>query len=149
MRTFADNAGRTWTVAVNVDGIKRVKALAGVNLLDAVNGDLLEKLIDDPVLLCDVIYALVKPEADLKHVGDEDFGRSMAGDAIDSATSSLLEELVDFSPRQRRPLLKKVLAKHEAVQARVVEAGLAKLDSPELEAEIERALRSIGASSSS
>ena len=33
MKTFIDNAGRTWTVAVNVDAIKRVRDLADVNLL--------------------------------------------------------------------------------------------------------------------
>ena len=30
MKTFNDNAGRTWTVAINVDCIKRVKALLDV-----------------------------------------------------------------------------------------------------------------------
>ena len=38
MKTFNDNAGRTWTVAINVDCIKRVKALLDVNLLDAIEG---------------------------------------------------------------------------------------------------------------
>lgn len=149
MRTFKDNAGRTWTVALNVDAIKRAKTLAGANLLEAVSGELLEKLIDDPILLCDVVFAVVKPEADARNISDEDFGRAMGGDAIDSATSALLEELVDFSPRQRRPLLKKVLAKHDAVQDRVIQAGMAKLDSPELERQIEKALSAIGDSSSS
>ena len=34
MRTFNDNAGRTWTVAINVGAIKRVKGLLDVNLHD-------------------------------------------------------------------------------------------------------------------
>ena len=38
MKTFNDNTGRTWTVAVNVDCIKRVKSLLDVNLLDAIEG---------------------------------------------------------------------------------------------------------------
>ena len=83
MKTFIDNAGRTWTVAVNVDAIKRVRDLVQVNLLEVIEGKLLERLISDPILLCDVIYCLCKPEADAKSVSDEDFGRAMAGDAID------------------------------------------------------------------
>ena len=55
MKTFTDNAGRTWTVAINVDCIKRVKTLLAVNLLDAIEGKLIEDLVSDPVLLCDVI----------------------------------------------------------------------------------------------
>ena len=42
MKTFADNAGRTWTVAVNVDAIQRGKALARMDLMEAVECKLLE-----------------------------------------------------------------------------------------------------------
>ena len=35
-----------------------------MNLLEAVEGKLLERLVADPVLLCDMIYALCKPQAD-------------------------------------------------------------------------------------
>jgi len=83
MKTFNDNAGRTWTVAINVECIKRVKTLLSVNLLDAIEGKLIEQLVSDPVLLCDVIYAICKPEADTKEVSDEEFGRAMASKRLD------------------------------------------------------------------
>ena len=111
MKTFTDNAARAWTIQVNVDALKRVKSLLDVDLMEAVDGKLLERLLDEPVLLCDVIYALCKPQADAAGVSDEDFGRAMAGDAIDLATQALLEELVDFFPQRRRALLTKVLDK--------------------------------------
>ena len=38
MRTFTDNAGRTWTVAINVAAVKRVRGLIKVDLY---------KLVDD------------------------------------------------------------------------------------------------------
>ena len=110
MKTFTDNAGRTWTIAINVDAIKRVKGLLDVNLLEVVEGTLIERLIRDPILLCDVVYVVCKPEADEKRVSDEDFGRAMAGDAIEHATKALLEELVGFSPSPRdRANLQRVL----------------------------------------
>ena len=68
MKTFKDNADRTWTVQVNVDAIKRVRDLAGLDLLSAVDAALLEKLASDPVLLCDVVYAVCKQEADANGV---------------------------------------------------------------------------------
>ena len=149
MKTFKDNAGRTWTVGVDVAAIKRVRSLLDVDLMGAVEGKLLERLVSDPVLLCDVIYCVCKPEADSRGVSDEDFGRAMAGDAIEHATTALLEELVDFFPQARRRLLRKALAKLKTLEARVLEVAEMKLDGPELEAEMEAALRELGGSSGS
>lgn len=106
MRSFKDNAGRTWIVSVNVATIKRVRALTGADLLDLSEGRIIERLSMDPVLLCDVIYAICKPDADSMSLTDEDFGRAMGGDAIELATEAVLAEIVDFSrsPRERQAL---------------------------------------------
>ena len=149
MKTFKDNAGRTWTLGIDVAAIKRVRSLLDVDLMSAVEGKLLERLVSDPVLLCDVIYCVCKPEADSNGVSDEEFGRAMAGDAVDHATTALLEELVDFFPQARRRLLAKALGKLKTLEARALEVAEMKLDSPELEAEMEAALQSIGGSSGS
>ncbi|MCL2645604.1 MAG: hypothetical protein FWD61_01200 [Phycisphaerales bacterium] len=140
MKTFVDNAGRTWTVAINVDAIKRVRDLAKVNLLEVIEGKLLERLIGDPVLLCDVIYAVCKPEADAKSISDVDFGRAMAGDAIDGATTALLEELVDFFPQGRRRVLSKALAKLRKFETAALQTVETRLESPELERKMQAAL---------
>lgn len=142
MKQFLDNAGRAWTVAINVDAIKRVKGLLNVNLLEIVEGALIEKLIRDPVLLCDVVYAVCKLEADEKHVSDEDFGRAMAGDAIEHATKALLDELVNFSPSPRdRANLQQVLAKTWNVMERARDLVESRLNSGALDREIESALQ--------
>jgi len=51
IKTFTDNAGRTWTVQVNVDAIKRVRDLAKVDLPEVVEGKLIKRLLSAPVLL--------------------------------------------------------------------------------------------------
>lgn len=140
MKTFSDSAGRAWTVVVNVDAIKRVRDLAGVNLLEVVEGKLIDRLVADPVLLCDVVYALCKEQADAKGVSDREFGVSMSGDAIDSATGALLEELVGFFPQGRRRLLAKALEKLRRLEAATLQAAEARLDSPELEKRLAEAL---------
>ena len=101
MQQFKDNAGRAWTVEINVAALKRVRGLTGVDLMQVIEGTLIEKLIRDPVLLCDVVYAVCKPEADAAKVSDEEFGKAMAGDAIEAATKAVLEELVGFCPSPR------------------------------------------------
>ena len=146
MKTFNDNAGRTWTVAINVDTVKRVKSLLSVNLMEVIEGrkddpeSLLGRLSSDPVLLCDVIYAVCKPEADAKGVTDEDFGRAMAGDAIDMGTQALLEELCDFFPQGRRKLLRKALEKLRRLETLALNAAETKLDDPALESRLLREL---------
>jgi hypothetical protein len=149
MKTFNDNAARSWTVQVNVDAIKRVRDLAEVNLLEVVEGKLLERLISDPVLLCDVIYCLCKPEADAKSISDVEFGRAMAGDAIDGATTALLEELVDFFPQAKRRVLAKALAKLQKLQTAALAAVETRLDSPELDRQLAQQLAQLQSSSGS
>ena len=117
MKTFTDNTGRTWTLLVNVATIKRVRALCGVDLNSIIEVEdgkpttkLLERLSTDPVLLVDVLYAVCRPECGQKGVSDEDFGAAMAGDAIEQATSALLDEVIDFFPEAKRLAFRKILS---------------------------------------
>ena len=144
MKTFKDNADRTWTVTVNVDAIKRVRSLLDIDLMQAVEGKLIERLIGDPVLLCDIIYCVCKEDADAKGITDEEFGRAMAGDAIELATTAMLEELVDFFPQGKRQLLTKALAKLEMLQATAIDVVSKRLDSPELDRHLEAELKRLG-----
>jgi len=141
MKTFHDNKARKWAITLNIDALKRVRSLLDVDLMDAVNGKLLERLIIDPVLLCDVIYCVVKPDADAKEITDEDFGRAMAGDAIERATNALLEELVDFFPERKRLVLTKALAKLDKFENLAIEAADRRLESGELDRQMEAALK--------
>ena len=150
MKTFKDNAGRVWTIAINVATLKRVKGLIKVDLLEVLEGKLIERLMADPVLLVDVVYAVCKPEADAAGVTDEQFGQAMAGDAIELATTALLEELIDFFPSRRdRERAKKVLAMAWNMVDKAQNLMDAKLDSPETQRMLEEALESIGGSSGS
>lgn len=111
MRTFKDNAGRTWTVSVDIDAVRRVRSTLKLNLTNADFSETLQQLLGDPVLLCDVLYVICKPEADKAGVSDVDFGRAMAGDSIEHGTAALLEELENFTPNPRdRARVKRILA---------------------------------------
>jgi hypothetical protein len=141
MKTFIDNAGRRWTIQVNVDVIRRVRDLVKVNLLEVVEGKLLEQLISDPLLLCDILYVVCKPEAEAQKINDTDFGRAMAGDAIDGATTALLEELVDFFPAGRRQVLGKAISKLKAFETAALQTVQTRLESPELDKHLQSLLQ--------
>ena len=151
MHTFTDNAGRVWTANLNVATLKRVRALAGVDLASAilverdgrVEASLLERLASDPALLVDALYALCKDEADKLKVTDEDFGRAMAGDAILGATDALLDEIVDFFPNPKRAILQRLVA----AARRAETAAKAALDKALSTDELDKAVDSLLAGS--
>jgi hypothetical protein len=129
MKCFKDNRNRNWTIVVNVAAVKRVRSLLSINLLDVVkldeknrpNVDLLEQLASDPVLLCDVIYCICKPDA--------------------HATTALLEELVDFFPEAKRLVLRKLMNAGEKVKLQMEKALKLELDNPNLDKELEKQVK--------
>ena len=142
MKTFTDTAGRTWTVALTIDAAKRVKSLLDVNLLELEAGDppLLTRLGTDVILLCDVIFALVKPQADAAGVSDEQFAAALGGDVVLAAQTAFYGELVDFF----RKLGRGDLAKAVDAQRRMIDLAVARietrLDKLDLEAAVESTL---------
>ena len=126
MHMFKDNAGREWTIVLNVTAVRRIRALAKVDLLDLSEGRIFARLADDPVLLADVLYAALKPEADAAGVSDEEFGRALAGGVLDEASSALMKGLLDFFPSaQRARALARMVRKIEEQEAAVAEATAA------------------------
>lgn len=130
MQSFRDNAGRAWAVVVNVATVKRVRALAGVDLYGLVDDRFkgLGKLLADPVTLVDVLYVIVKDEADKAGVTDEQFGAAMAGDAIQSAADAFTEALFDFFPDPRvRAGLRKIAEAGKTLRATMLDRMEAEL----------------------
>lgn len=156
MKSFNDNTGRTWIVNVNVGTIKRVRALCGVDIANIVSVEadgkpkieLLERLATDPVLLVDVLYAICKEEADSKNISDEDFGRAMAGDAIELATAALLDEIIDFFPETKRKVFRKILSATRRFEMKSKKALATLLEDPALDGKIDAALERLTESSS-
>jgi hypothetical protein len=110
MKTFTDATGKTWTVTINTNAIKRAKETSGVSLVDIVNGDLYGRMLLDPVLVCDIAYGVCEPEAKSRKFTREDFNTVLVGDAIAAARDAILEDLVDFFPNPVRDKIKNALA---------------------------------------
>jgi len=134
MRTFIDNSGHSWTISLTVAAIKRVRDLAKVDLLDLADGRIFEKLVADPITLCDVLYAVCKPQAEVSQVSDTEFGEAMAGDAIEQASKALIEELIQFFPNAReRAALSRVIRTMDAAMDRARTLVEQRLENGEVE----------------
>ena len=157
MRTFKDNAGRTWSVSLNVLQMKRIRARLGIDLVNVialepdgkVKVDLVDRIATDPCLLVDILWVCVEDEAKAAGVSDEDFGRSLAGDSIECATAAFLDELVDFFPGAKRLFLKKAVELSRKFGGEMTEALGKALEDPELERRVEESMRSSASSPAS
>ncbi len=150
MKTFKDATGREWALDLTLSAVKRVRSLLDVDLLALEVGDppLLTRLGMDVVLLCDVIFVLVKPQADSREVTDEEFGAALGGQVILAAQTAFYDELVDFfRGLGRKDLVKAVKTQHKIIDMVIkrVETHLAGLD---LEAAIEEVEKEISGSAS-
>lgn len=129
MKAFKDTDGREWTLDLNVTVIKRVKGLLAVNLLALSAGEppLITRLGTDVCLLCDVLFAIVKPQADAQNVSDEQFGSALGGDVILAAQRALYAEMIDFFRRLGRAELATAVEKQNEVMVLAVQAAQAKI----------------------
>lgn len=147
MHSFTDNHGRTWSININIAAVKRVRSAMDIDLLDAVGGELLTRLADNIVMLVDLVYFLVKPEADNAGVSDEQFGEALAGPALDDAANAFMAELADFFPEAKGRVLRKAIAKVRQVETRAAEVAEQRLEDPLLAAKVESILLKSGESS--
>ena len=149
MKTFTDNKGRTWEVALNIRQMKRVRDVLGVDLVNVISAtkdggvstDTLERVANDPILLVDILWVLCENQAKEAGISDEDFGSSLAGESVEDATRAFLDELVDFFPGARRLYLRKAVdlaRKYERESAEVLQKVL---ESPEFEERLKTSLK--------
>lgn len=142
MKTFKDTSDREWSLELNITAVKRVKSLLDVDLiaLEVGNPPLLTRLGTDVILLCDIIYVLIKPQADQRDVSDEQFGASLGGGAILAAQSALYEELVLFFQGLGRTDLAEALKTQKQIVDLAVNRIKMKIQSLDLEKELDKTI---------
>ena len=138
---WTDAENRTWSTAISVNAIRRVKELVGVNLLEVFDGEMLARLADDPVLLVNTLYAVCKPQADERDVSDEAFGELLVGDTIELAAAALVRGIADFFPKDRRAVLDRLWAATRRTRTEAIQMATDKLDSSLVEQAITGAIR--------
>jgi hypothetical protein len=113
---FRDLKNRNWRLEITAYSLKAVKAATGVDLGKLVAEDTrpLVELVSDPAKFVDVLFVLVKDEADRLGVSDEDFGRGLGGDVIEAAGQAFSDAFLFFCPSRMRRVMAAGRAKAEA-----------------------------------
>jgi len=130
--SFKDTSGREWNLHLTVADARRIASALDVNLL-RLDEALFVRLFDDVVLLVDIMWCIVRQQADERKVDEENFGRSLGGDSLYAATEALLESIVNFTPNpHRRAFLAKAMGLLDRVQESASERIENILDNPDL-----------------
>ena len=141
MLSFDDAAGRTWSLAITINQVKKVRDKCDVDLVGHELGETLQKLGADPVALCDVLYTICEDQIEKAGLTPEQFGEGLAGDSIDAATDAFLDALVAFSPKKKRAILRGVLDKMHSAEDLALSRALEYLESDQFERQIDDALK--------
>lgn len=100
--TWSDSNGRQWPVVITVGKLRLTRELVGVDLLQALDGDLIADLLDDPFALTSVLWAICHRQAKKLGIALQQFERSMVGDAMDQGAFAIVSGLMDFFLRSQR-----------------------------------------------
>ena len=145
MSMFKDKDGREFLLSVNITTVKRVRTLLGVDLLNISEGDppLVMRLGTDPVLLVDVVYALIKPELDAANITDEQFGINLGGEGYPQAEKAFWDELEAFFRGLRRLDLVSVLDKSKVAIRTMVDVGREEVEAEDVAAKVRQGMRDL------
>jgi hypothetical protein len=133
--TFKDATGHEWTLAITFGSLKRVRDLAGLDLLGA---DLSKApgLAGDPFTFFACLYAAIKPACDADGLSSEDFSDRLDGAAYRAAVEAWTEELTRFFREAGQPAVAAALAKGLAVSGLAQARAEAELSDPATDAAI-------------
>lgn len=133
MHSFFDAGGRQWRIEMTLGVARRVLAETGVNLLrpdlPRAGSDVavLADLYLDPLLMCDVLWVIVSPQAnDIDSAG---FGDLLGGDGVlVAASEALMGELADFYQRIGRDVYARLVRKQSEIVKEAIARGVRELD---------------------
>ena len=130
MASFKDSVNRDWNIEIEPWVMKQVKARTGVDIGRFLDNELAGylSLLKDPILFVDVLWVLVEEQADKKGITEEQFARSLGGDAGEAAVEAFEEAFGAFFFFFPRKLLNAMAAKGKAIAEKKTEQILKKIE---------------------
>lgn len=122
--TVKDSEGHEWLFDVTGGTIRRHQKLLGINWseCDMTDPDSpIMRIFSDVVLLVNVLYVTVKPQADDLKITDEKFGELLGGDVFQKMAEAFQTELASFFQKIGRKEIAAIMTKQKEVVTAVIE----------------------------
>ena len=132
MKTFSDGKNQ-WAIEVTVGSIKRVLGDTGINLSlphdpDADGKTLAERLVFDVIVLVDVIWSLVRIQAESLSVTVDQFCESMKPELMLAAGEAFHGEWIDFFQKMNSPVQVKIIQQAKELRTELQNKGVIQVD---------------------
>ncbi len=130
MPNFTDTLGRTWPLNISYATCKRILAQCDINILDVAQIDqTIGRMRLDNLLVGDIVLCLCSAECTARGISLDNFQDSLDGEALDCASSALLEGLANFFRRgQKGKLLTEMISKLKQMELTATNQALADIE---------------------
>ena len=127
MPNFTDSQGRTWPLNISYASCKRIQSQCDINILDVAQIDqTIGRMRLDNLLVGDIVLCLCSAECTARGISLDNFQDSLDGEALDCASSALLEGLANFFRRgQKGKLLTEMISKLKQMELTATNQALA------------------------
>ena len=130
MPNFTDTLGRTWPLAISYSTCKRILSQCDINILDVAQIDqTIGRMRLDNLLVGDIVICLCSAECTARGISLDSFQDALDGEALDCASSALLEGLANFFRRgQKGKLLTEMISKLKQMELTATNQALADIE---------------------
>ena len=147
MKTFKDNAGHDWNIALNIGTAMLVKDRLAIDLLQPEQGDppLITRLGTDEYLLAEVISILLESQFEAQKVDESQIYQFFDGPTFARAHEAFYEELIDFFQNRGRSDRATTVQKQMTMLLKGVKAVVTKIDGFDMDAVIDKTMKKVDA----
>jgi len=145
MKTFKDNAGHDWNIAINIGTAMLVKDRLEIDLLQPEQGEppLITRLGTDEYLLAQVISVLLESQFEAQKVDESQIYQFFDGPTFARAHEAFYEELIDFFQSRGRSDRATTVQKQMTMLLKGVKAAATKIDGINMDAVIDKTMRKV------
>jgi hypothetical protein len=143
MKSFKDNAGHDWNLAINIGTALLVKDRLGIDLLQPEQGDppLITQLGTDEYLLAQVISVLLESQFETQKVDESQIYQFFDGPTFARAHEAFYEELIDFFQSRGRSDRATTVQKQKTMILAGVKAMETKVNGINVDVVIDKAMK--------
>ena len=125
MKVIKTADGYEYKLSINISAVRRIRNMVGYNLPDLFYNQEQRVKLGDDLVLAEILWATLAPQAAAKEVSEEQFFEALRGDSFADAKQKLLEELPNFSVEpERREMLEMICkAAKEVFQPKTLISG--------------------------
>jgi hypothetical protein len=134
MLVWTDSRGRSFSAKLNLSIVRKILAATGIDLLHATDDNLkiYRQVTEDVAILANVMYLIAVANGFAGPKGEplteEIFWEGIDGESLDRMNEAFTESIADFSPAQKRALIKLMIEKGKLHQEKMMVKASVKAD---------------------